>query len=213
MSKFISKRFNICVVVMVVFMAIVSLDFYYLQNNSGRIGGEIALSKMVWLTYAILFWIGLPLLISLNSHVLARLKTAFIFLLVSMLLRGLVELWMLYFSKNWSPVYGIMHDVFCILGLGFFLWRAWETTDLSANSPSRIWFIHGIISTLIFIPEIYYAWYMYNNFNTVGGNAIYFVPNILLHNQVLFITASVNVLLTIYLVLFFRYLFYGQSKS
>lgn len=214
MSKFTSERqFHRAMLILVVVLLVSALGFYFLQNHIGLIGGKIALSKMVWLTYAVLFWLGFPLFIALDSRTSVMLGHGFRFLLMSMVVRGFVELWMLYVSNNWSPLYGIAHDVFCIIGLVFFLTRAWQTGEPRASQPSGELFVHGIVTTLLFLPEIYFAWYMRINFNTQGGNAIYFVPDVPQHFLVLLITISIDIILTIYLVLFLRYGFYGQTNS
>jgi hypothetical protein len=214
MSKFTSEcQFQRAMLVMVVILVVGALGFYFLQNYIGLIGGKIALSKMVWLAYAVLFWLGFPLFIVLDPRTSVMLGHVFRFLLMSMVARGFVEFWMLYVSNNWSPLYGIAHDVFCIAGLVFFLTRAWQNSEWRACQPSGELFIHGIVTTLLFLPEIYFAWYMRMNFNTQGGNAIYFVPDVPQHKLVLIITASIDIVLTIYLMLFLRYWFYGQTNS
>ncbi len=176
--------------------------FHVLQNRLNLIGGAIALAKLLWLGLAILLWLGLPLLLALDGRLSPWLRHAFAFLFVSMAARGIIELWMLYVSKNWSPAYGIAHDLLCIIGLLLCLALAWQAGEMRLHARVGL---HGLITTLLFIPEIYFAWYMRSNFHTKGGDAIYFVPDEAKHRRVLRITASVDMMLLLYLPVFLYY--------
>ena len=176
--------------------------FHLLQNRLNLIGGAIALAKLLWLGLAILLWLGLPLLLALDGRLSPWLRYAFAFLFVSMAARGIIELWMLYVSKNWSPAYGIAHDLLCMAGLLLCLTLAWQAGEMRLHARVGL---HGLITTLLFIPEIYFAWYMRHNFHTKGGDAIYFVPDEEKHRRVLRITASVDMMLLLYLPVFLYY--------
>jgi hypothetical protein len=176
--------------------------FHVLQNRLNLIGGAIALAKLLWLGLAILLWLGLPLLLALDGRLSPWLRYAFAFLFVSMAARGIIELWMLYVSKNWSPNYGIAHDLLCMAGLLLCLGLAWQAGEINRHPRMAL---HGLITTLLFIPEIYFAWYMRRNFHTKGGDAIYFVPDEAKHRRVLRITASVDMMLLLYLPVFLYY--------
>jgi hypothetical protein len=195
--------------ILLVIMACSGTGFYLLQNRIGVIGGKIALAKLVWLGYSILMWVGLPLLILFDLRIPRYLGYAFGFLFLSMAIRAIIELWMLYASKNWSPTYGILHDLFCIVGLVFFLVLAWSAGEPQIGITSITLTIHAVVTTLLFIPEIYFAMYMRKYFHTKGGDAIYFVPDEPKHRQVLRITAGVDIFLTVYLPLFLIFWFYG----
>jgi hypothetical protein len=176
--------------------------FYLLQNRLGVIGGKIALPKLVWLGYSILMWIGLPLLIVFDPRVTPYLNYVFTFLFLSMATRGIVELWMLYGPKNWSPLYGIAHDWFCMIGLFIFTLLAWFAGESQTNLLTITLTVHAVVTALLFIPEIHFAKYMHQYFHTKGGDAIYFVPDEPKHKQILRITAGVDLFLTVYIPLF-----------
>jgi hypothetical protein len=183
-------------------MAFSAIGFYSLQNKLGVIGGKIALPKLVWLGYSIVMWIGLPLLIVFDPRVTLYLRYIFGFLFLSMALRGLVELWMLYVPKNWSPLYGIAHDWFCMIGILFFTLLCWYNGEIQASFLSITLTVHAAVSMLLFIPEIHFAKYMHQYFYTKGGDAIYFVPDEPKHKQILRITTGVDLFLTIYIPIF-----------
>jgi hypothetical protein len=208
--KFTSERqLGLTAFAVIAGLAASGYAFQLLQNQYGYIGGVISLPKLMWLGYALLFWMGLPLLIVADVRTPPMLARAFGALLVLMLARGLAELVMLYITKNWSPLYGIGHDLLCLSVLGVMLWRA----GASASMPQgRVLLVHGIVTALMFFPEIWFAWYMHSNFHTQGGQAIYFVPDSELHRRALRITAGVVLALTVYLPLFLGYWLHAPAR-
>ncbi|MEN3296956.1 MAG: hypothetical protein V7642_6209 [Burkholderiales bacterium] len=187
-----------------------ALGFYTLQNGVGIIGGEIAFSKLIWLSYAITFWISLPLLISLDPRTPAPLGVCFRYVLWMMLLRGAIEVVMLYITKNWSPIYGIFHDVVCMVGMLVLLVPSLPRQK-SPDRPSGILWLHGFVTAVLFLPEMYFAWYMHTHFNTKGAQAVYFVPDALEHHRVLLLTGTVDIILTIYLPIFLVRWLYAKT--
>ncbi len=139
---------------LIAILVVAAIGFSRLQNRLGMIGGEIALPKLAWLMLAIFMWLGLPLLLALDARSPHYLRWLFGFTFVSMAVRGIIELWMLYGPKNWSPAYGIAHDLFCMLGMGACWLLAWQAGEV-AQAPLLA--VHGVVSTLLFVPEIWFA--------------------------------------------------------
>lgn len=193
-------------------LALGALVFYASQNASGRIGGEIAPQKMLWLLYAIVLWGVLPLAIVLDRRADALLRKAYAVLLLLMLPRLPVELWMLYVTHNWSPWYGIAHDVACFLPLAAFVALCWQSQSWRA-APNGWLFTHLVVTAAAFAPEIYFAHFMLRHFNTAGEAAIYFVPNDPRYAEVLWVTTAVVVSLSIYLPLFLKGYLFGPAGS
>src|SRR6185295_17280353 len=98
--------------------------FHVSQNQMALTGGGVAWSKSVWLGCAILFWFVLPAFLVSDTRLAAAWRLPFALLLFLMGLRGVIELWMLYVSHNWSPLYGIAHDAACLAALWGFAFRA-----------------------------------------------------------------------------------------
>lgn len=89
-------------------IAIAARQFYQ-QQNQGRIGGAISLPKAYWLGLVIYCWYVLgTLLVFLRPPLI--LHTTLVVTSVSVWLRGLIELAMLFHYKNWLPKYGIAHN-------------------------------------------------------------------------------------------------------
>jgi hypothetical protein len=186
--------------------------FRLLQNQFGVIGGVISLPKLVWLGLALLFWLALPVLIVADVRTPPKIRRAFAWLLALMGARAAIEFVMLYITKNWSPLYGMGHDVICLCALIVCLSRAWLAGEPGSGPVARTLFVHGIVTSLMFIPEIWFAWYMHANFNTQGGQAIYFVPDTELHRQVLRVTSWVVLALIAYLPLFLGYWLHAPAR-
>jgi hypothetical protein len=187
-----------------------SVIFWWGQNRWQPVGGAIAFPKALWLADALVLWIVLPLCIVRDKNLVAEIRRAFRVLLILMALRVAVEGWMLYVSLNWSPWYGIAHNLLCLAVLV-------ALAVLSAKSVSNIrlrWRIHLAVTTFAFVPEIYFAGYMQHYFNTKGTAAVYFVPDASEHALVLNITLAVVVCFTAYIFIFlFRWLHAASDGS
>jgi hypothetical protein len=213
MSRFASdiafRRFAISTVGVTIGAALV---FCAVQNYGGIVGGAISLPKALWLGLAILFWFVLPFLIVLDRRTPAFWNATFLMLLVLMAVRGVAELPMMYWLKNWRPIYGIAHDVLCIGSLSVAVAvHAWKR-DRIDSPQSRLFQVHGIATATLFIPEIYFAWYMYTNFSTTGRSAIYFVPSDPRYAVVLTVTTVVDCLASAYLIYFLFNWLYASVK-
>src|SRR5882672_9115023 len=73
-------------------LAAAALGFYWLQNHYRPVGGEISWPKLFWLSYAILLWFVLPILVAADPRLAPQWRRPFFFLFVLMLARGLAEL-------------------------------------------------------------------------------------------------------------------------
>jgi hypothetical protein len=155
--------------------------FWWVQNTLQPVGGAIAFQKALWLATAVVLWLIIPAFIAADVRVHAVVRRAFGVLLALMAARGLIELPMLYVFHNWSPWYGIAHDIVCMAAL------LWYFAQVSTQPMARA---HMAMTTAAFVPEIYFAWYMQAYFHTQGGDAIYFVPDDPMHALALNITTG-----------------------
>ena len=181
-----------------------ALLFFWAQNHFRPVGGDISWPKLCWLSYAVALWFAVPALVAADPRLPASWRLPFAILALLMLARGVVELWMLYVARNWSPWYGIGHDLLCLLTLAVFVHALNRT---ARTAIERTVFAHLIVTAAMFLPEIYFAWYMQAHFTTTGDGAIYFVPDDPRYRDVLRVTVAVVVFLTAYLPVFlFRWL-------
>jgi hypothetical protein len=94
------------------------------QNRAHAMGGKISNPKLLWLFFAIWFWLFECAVLAFEPSLPQGYRIIFGVHAVSMWLRGAVEMVMLYVTRNWRPPIGISHDVLCIvtvLGLGLAL--------------------------------------------------------------------------------------------
>lgn len=146
---------------------LIGIGYKYYQDRATELGGKIAWCKSIWLTYTIYTWFLLPIIFYYTRqtealHILIPIS-------ISFWIRGIIELFMLFVTKNWKPIYGITHNLFTIflglwMGLGF---------DIRLNLPELLFI------TSIFIGlglETYYAYFFHKNVGkkTEGEKGVWF---------------------------------------
>lgn len=92
--------------------------FFHRKQNSKKAwtGGPISWPKSFWLAYTTTSWFLLPLLFIAHEDLPYGIWVFYVFHLISWWLRGPLELVMIYKWFNWTPKYGIAHDLCHILG-------------------------------------------------------------------------------------------------
>lgn len=103
-------------------LVVTSLAIFYRKKQNGMnpwTGGPISWPKAFWLSYTVQTWFFLPILFLIHPEVPSFLKIITIFHLASWWIRGVLELVMIYKWFNWSPRYGISHDLFHLAVCGF----------------------------------------------------------------------------------------------
>src|SRR5258708_3634175 len=185
-------------------VAVAAAVFYFLQNRRMAAGGEIAVSKLFWLAYAILYWYVLPALIVRDGRAHPEIRRLYAIFFANMALRGLIELPMIYCWRNWHPYYGAAQDAFSIILIGFLAMRARFRSPVDSVLKR-----HVIVIAAMLAAEIRFALYFAANFHTQGAHAVYYVPNNGEHSGILRFTSIVVAFLTIYLGYFTREWLYG----
>jgi hypothetical protein len=85
------------------------------QNRAHALGGKISNPKLLWLFFAIWFWLFECAVLAFEPALPLGFRIIFGVQAASMWLRGAVEMFMLYVTKNWRPPMGISHDVLCLV--------------------------------------------------------------------------------------------------
>lgn len=184
---------------------IIGLYFYQRQNLKPELGGALSLAKAFWLIYAIYTWfLFLPyqmFILKLPLFV----NEIYMLFWFWMLFRGIIEIFMMYVTKNWSPIYGISHDISClaILIFGTSYYRA----QFFSLPLILVVFHFSLIASLIL--ETYYAWGFYRivKEKTKGEEAIWFAsredPRF---NRLVIVTSTMNWPLYIILLIYLYFL-------
>ena len=151
---------------------------YWLQHNGVLSGGAIAPSKLAWLFSVIVFWFILPVYFLFDKSPKDRAKKALCVFLVSMLLRAVIELSMMYITNNWLHVYGISHNLFSIFLCVVFFVLLFHTDKLVS--------LFFACCACLFLIETYFAQYL----RTVSGanGKVFFLEVSAEHSQVLVLT-------------------------
>jgi len=185
MSRFVSKaetpagcgapipcRRSFALLIAIASLAVISGWFYYRQNFAGQIGGEMSIAKLLWLDYAIIAWFLLPFFLWRSRVVLPTLRWIYGAHLIVFVVRGVIELWLLYVTIAWIPPYGITHDLVVIVLITGLLWRGRKELGRIDDAANRaaLRFLTSIRIGLI--CEILFAWLFYR---AIGGKiGIYF---------------------------------------
>ncbi len=164
---------------LVVVMTIVGARFHRKQNAPGqKIGGRIALAKLLWLSWAIAVWFFVCPFVALDPGVGPPLRWSLGLFAASMWLRGAVELYMMYVSKSWRPPYGIAHDLCSIALLGGCL--AWFHAELPGLVGYDRWVLGLCAAVLLsLVAETIYAvgFHKVVAHRTTGDDAVWFASS------------------------------------
>lgn len=85
------------------------------QNRAHAMGGNISNPKLLWLFFAIWFWLFECAVLACEPSLAVGYRVILGVHAASMWLRGVVEMVMLYGTKTWRPPLGIGHDVLCLV--------------------------------------------------------------------------------------------------
>jgi hypothetical protein len=152
-------------------LAVFSTLFLWRQNVGGQIGGAISTPKLFWLDYTLLSWFILPAFFLTAEGLPRWLRRVFTGHLINFGLRGIVELWLLYVSVAWTPLYGIAHGVFSQILLRALSRHRTEEPGAVASAAAH----HFLAMRLTMVAEIVFAGLFY--LKTRGEGPIYFASS------------------------------------
>ena len=128
--------------------------FGWIQNRGGLVGGPISIPKMLWLTYTLLTFVVVPACLWRNRALSREIRMLFGVAFISFAIRGIIELYILYWTRNWQCIYGILHDLLTfalVVALGLRLPR--DRTDKDQRALGFVWIL--LPSLLV---ECFMAW-------------------------------------------------------
>lgn len=139
---------------------------FHRKQNSKKAwtGGPISWPKSLWLSFTVCNWFLLPIWFCLHPDFPPPIKMLYFFHLASWWIRGPLELIMIYKWLNWTPRYGISHDLFHIAGCTLFLYLAWPQLSWSELTP--IGFASISYTFIILISTVAEIWFAYLFFTT-----------------------------------------------
>ncbi len=184
MSSKLRISFLICTVL--------SLGFYFWQNQFASRGGNVALVKALWLGLTIFYWLVWPVLVFSSTSTALPVKRVYRIFWGWMLLRAVLELLLMNFNA-WQYGYGIFHDLSCVLllALGYRHIRQ----HFQASHFNVITFTLFIMMGM-FVVETGFAYYI-AQFNPPGEQAeLWFIDWQSPHQANLVITTLVVIALT-----------------
>ena len=154
---------------------VAALWFRHQQNRAHVMGGKISNPKLLWLFFAIWFWLFECAALAFEPSLPLSYRLIFGVHAASMWLRGAVEMFMLYVTKNWRPPIGITHDVVCLLTV---LSLAFHSNNLGERSGGWGLFAPALLVMLVFslLVEVLYAYLFFQAVEgkTTGDKGIWF---------------------------------------
>lgn len=159
------------------------------QNKGDIVGGDISWPKSLWLAYTVTAWFVLPFLLfgALSKNAFSgtsdmwpgTLFIAFCGHLISWWVRGPLELLMIYKWFNWSPRYGIIHDLahasFLILMIAISFLNG-EIANWFAVPGSAIAALFLLVTVFTTLAETLFA-FLFLHERTKGEDLLYFASD------------------------------------
>lgn len=163
--------------VSILLMGLSAVIFYRRQSAEKALGGRISPAKLAWLAYAVFVWFIVCPLLATDEHVAPPLRIVLGIFAVWMWCRGVVELFMLYVTKNWIPPLGIAHDLLSLVlvAAGSLLYRQ----EIGAlHRPFDHWILGFMLCVVCSLGlETVYASLFHQAVqgHTTGDQAVWFV--------------------------------------
>jgi hypothetical protein len=152
--------------------------FQIKQNVHKSMGGPIALSKVLWLGLCVYGWFFVPFVFVWAGPLAPPLWWTLVSFSVSMWVRGIAELLLLYKWKFWKPPMGITHDVVCFVQVfALLVWSALDGTRFNYLDWFAFAFSVWILISLVF--EVKHASSFFHAIlgKTVGDDGIWFADD------------------------------------
>jgi hypothetical protein len=151
---------------------VLCVRFYRRQNVPGTLGGPICFSKALWLHYTLYTWfLFLPYVLWRWPDAVPGQRAVWMALTGSMWARGVIEIYMLYVSKNWTPVIGISHDVATIVAMVI----AWAYAGFTPwGDPVGLLFTASLIFSMVAETHHAASFYALMKGRTKGDEAMWY---------------------------------------
>ncbi len=138
---------------------LLALWIFKKQNSSQAwTGGPISKPKSHWLAWTVFNWFFVPFFFLFNPDFPDELKWFFVFHLLSWWIRGPLELVMIYKWFNWTPYYGIGHDLFHF-AVALILLMSFGHFPIDASDPFIL--VSYLFAFLIFATTLFEASFAY----------------------------------------------------
>lgn len=149
-----------------------ALFMHFKQNKGGKMGGNISPAKSLWLFYCIYSWFIFIPYIYFTQDIPEPYKTTWIGFSIWFWIRGVIEMIMMFITKNWTPPIGITHNISCFLLLVFLPFFIEEKFESFASALT----LYHLSLILSIIMETYYAFAFWKivGEKTKGDEAVWY---------------------------------------
>ncbi len=158
--------------VITIISLVVTLVMHRRQNMPCRLGGPICLSKAFWLHYTLFTWFFfVPYILWQLPEAPVSYRAVWWSLTASFWIRGVAELYMLFVSRNWTPIIGISHDLFTLaLMVGTLAY-----TGLPEGAPPVLsWFTASLFLSVVVETHHAHSFFKIMKGRTAGDEAMWY---------------------------------------
>jgi len=149
--------------------------FFWRRQNVGQtVGGAISFPKALWLSYTVTAWFFLPFVFLPHPELTREPRLLLALHLLSWWIRGPLELLMIYRWFNWSPRYGIAHDILhaAMLATGLVLFKH----ALFLHPVNQLAALFLTVTLLATLAETFFAW-LFLSIRGHEDHKVYFANN------------------------------------
>jgi len=149
--------------------------FFWRRQNVGQtVGGAISFPKALWLSYTVTAWFFLPFVFLPHPELTREPRLLLALHLLSWWIRGPIELLMIYRWFNWSPRYGIAHDILhaAMLATGLVLFKH----ALFLHPVNQLAALFLTVTLLATLAETFFAW-LFLSIRGHEDHKVYFANN------------------------------------
>ncbi|TBR21293.1 hypothetical protein EPO15_10685 [bacterium] len=119
--------------------------FGWRQNRGGVVGGPISLPKVLWLNLTLTVFFGLPAVLWRDGALSPGMRALWGWLLLSFVLRAVIELYLIYVTITWKCVYGISHDFFTLALAGLLRAAMPAPAPGDARAAAFLWLYTAVL--------------------------------------------------------------------
>lgn len=184
---------------------LVGTYYYYLQNQSERLGGHISAPKAYWLFFCLYVYYAVPVMVLIQLQEFPNTITWFYLgICLILLIRMVVQLLWMFVLKKWTPNMGISFNVI----LCGYLWIGAGLIYLKGEH--NLFLLTAILISLHALTDSYYAWVFKTivGSKTMGEEAVWYAhPEKTEFKKINRITNRINLLLSLFWLIHFYFLF------
>ena len=167
--------------------------FYTVQNQPGRMGGNISVAKVIWLGYATFYYFILSTWYLIFYLPAGSIALTFYIFICSIYARFILQGILMYKIKKWIPPYGMTFNILLAIVMALLMLSRQDSGTAAAGLIIK-WFCIGAIAILLTDTLYAFLFHKLAHRQTTGEQAIWFASQDEKFNHINRITTFGNIL-------------------